>query len=431
MNYSDSERITTVLKKLGYKKTDGFKDADLIILNTCSVKKKAEDRVYGLGEQFGPLKKKNPNLKIGLTGCMIREQSGTRNEVDHEVFRIMPTIDFVFRIKDLMRLPEILHKLHGVKENNELKEIIDYFHINPTIGNLAQVFIPISSGCNNFCSYCIVPYARGPEKCRNMKEVLDEVKKAVKRGAKEINLVGQNVSTYKSDDADKKSDESPFAQLLRKIDAIKGVERIRFYTVHPKDMTDDVINLYGELKSMVPHIHLPLQSGSKTVLKRMNRQYTPDHFRELVKKLRARLPDIAISTDIIVGFCGETEEEFRESCDIVKELKIDLIYVSKYSERKGTLAAQKYKDDVPLEVKKARFHYITNLMKDISHEYNQKFKGKKVKILVERIKKGYADGKTPEFKMARFKSDDQKLIGKYVDIKVDKCMEWCLEGKPL
>ena len=196
-------------------------------------------------------------------------------------------------------------------------------------------------------------------------------------------------------------------------------------------MTDDVINLFGELKSMVPHIHLPLQSGSETVLKRMNRHYTPDRFRELVKKLRARIPNMSISTDIIVGFCGETEKEFTESCNLIKELKIDLIYVSKYSERKGTLAAQKYKDDVSLDVKKDRFKRITELMKNISHKYNQQFKGKKVKILVERINKGYADGKIPEFKMARFKSNDSKLIGKYVDIKVDKAMEWCLEGDPV
>ena len=431
MNYSDTERIITVMEKLGYKKGTGFQDADLIILNTCSVKQKAEDRIYGLGEQFAPLKEKNPNLKIGLTGCMIRKESGIRGEVKHEVFDIMPTIDFVFRIKDLMLLPEILHKLRHIEREKEFKDLCSYFHINPTITNLAQVFIPISSGCNNFCSYCIVPYARGREECRRISEILDEVKKVAKRGAKEINLVGQNVNTYKPDDADPNSKESPFAQLLRKIDAVDGVDRIRFYTVHPKDMTDDVINLFGELKSMVPHIHLPLQSGSKTVLKRMNRHYTPDRFRELVQKLRARIPNMSISTDIIVGFCSETEEEFMESCNLIKELKIDLIYVSKYSERKGTMAAQKYKDDVPLEVKKDRFKRITELMKNISHDYNQQFKGKKVKILVERINKGYADGKIPEFKMARFKANNPKLIGKYVTIKVDKCMEWCLEGDPV
>lgn len=431
MNYSDSERITTVLEKMGYEKTDGFEDADLIILNTCSVKKKSEDKIYGLGEQFGPLKKKNPNLVIGLTGCMIRNESGIRNEIKHEVFKTMETIDFVFRIKDLMKLPVILGKLHKIKTGDDFKEICDYFNINPTIGNLAQVFIPISSGCNNFCSYCIVPYSRGREECRKISEILDEVKKYAKRGAHEINLVGQNVSTYKPSDVDPDSKESPFAQLLRKIDAVKGIDRIRFYTVHPKDMTDDVINLYGELKSMVPHIHLPIQSGSPTVLKRMNRFYSPDRLRELVTKLRNRLPDMSISTDIIVGFCGETEEEFKESFNLIKELKIDLVYVSMYSQRKGTLAEKSMKDDIPLKVKKERFHYITELMKEISYEYNQKFKGKEVTILVEHIRKGHADGKIPEFKMARFKADDMNLIGKYVTIKVSKAMEWCLEGKPV
>ncbi|MBN2096238.1 tRNA (N6-isopentenyl adenosine(37)-C2)-methylthiotransferase MiaB [Candidatus Peregrinibacteria bacterium] len=428
MNYSDSERIVTVLEKMGYEKTNGFQDADLIILNTCSVKQKAEDRIYGLGEIFAPLKEKNLNLKIGITGCMIREASGIRGDVKHDVLNIMPTIDFVFRIKDLMQLPEILNKLHKTEGAEGVKNLCDYFHIPPTIANLTQVFIPVSKGCNNFCSYCIVPYARGREECRPMADILDEVKKAAKRGAKEINLVGQNVSTYNAPDADPESKESHFAQLLRRIDAVEGVDRIRFYTVHPKDMTDDVIDLYGELKSMVPHIHLPIQSGSETVLKRMNRNYSPDRLRELVRKLRNRLPHMSISSDIIVGFCGETEEEFQESCDLVQELKLDLLYISKYSERKGTLASEKYEDDVPADVKKDRFFRITELMKDISHEYNQQFKGEKVKILVERIRKGYADGKTPEFKMARFKADDPKLIGKYVTIKVDKPMEWCLEG---
>lgn len=430
MNYSDTERITTVLHKMGYEKTDGYDDADLILLNTCSVKQNAENRVYGLGEIFASMKEKNPNLRIGITGCMIKKESGIREEAKHEVFRIMPTIDFVFRIKDLMQLPEILHKLHQTTGADDIKEIKNYFDINPTITNLAQVFIPISSGCNNFCSYCIVPYARGREECRPMADILGEVKKAAKRGSKEINLVGQNVSTYNAKDADAESSESHFAQLLRKIDAIEGVDRIRFYTVHPKDMTDDVIDLYGELKSMVPHIHLPIQSGSEAVLKRMNREYSPDRLRELVQKLRSRIPDISISSDMIVGFCGETEEEFQESCNLIKELKLDLLYISQYSERKGTLASKKYEDDIPAIVKKERFHKMTELMKKISHKYNQNFKNKTVCVLVERIRKGYADGKIPEFKMARFKTDDSKLIGEYVDIKVDKCMEWCLEGRP-
>ncbi len=431
MNYSDSERITTVLEKMGYEKTNEYKNADLIILNTCSVKQKAEDKVYGLGEIFAPMKKANPNLKIGITGCMIREESGIRGNAKHEIFRIMPTVDFIFRIKDLMYLPDILHKLYKTEGGNEFKDIKDYLQIHPTITNLSQVFIPISSGCNNFCSYCIVPYSRGREKCRKISEIMDEVEKYAKRGTKEINLVGQNVSTYKPSDVDSNSTESPFAQLLRKIDAIKGIDRIRFYTVHPKDMTDDVINLYGELKSMVPHIHLPIQSGSEAVLKRMNRHYTTDRLRELTQKLRTRIPNISISTDIIVGFCGETEEEFMESCNLIEELKIDLIYISQYSERKGTLAQKQFEDDVPLEIKKDRFRRITELMKGISYKYNQQFKDKKVKILVERIRKGYASGKIPEFKMTRFQSNDTNLIGKYIDIKVDKCMEWCLEGKPV
>ena len=431
MNYSDSERIVTVLEKLGYKPGKGFNDSDLIILNTCSVKQNAEERIYGLGELFNPLKEKNPNLKIGITGCMIREESGIRGQAKHQIFNRMESVDFVFKIKDLMMLPEILRDLHHVEGAADIKDLCSYFHIHPTVTNKTQVFVPIMNGCNNFCAYCIVPYARGREESRDMSEILDEIERLAKRGAKEINLVGQNVNTYKPTDADSNSSETPFAQLLRKIDAVKGIDRIRFYTVHPKDMTDDIINLYGELKSMIPHLHLPVQSGSNSVLKRMNRLYTVERFKELVAKMRKRVPRISISTDIIVGFCGETEKEFMESYNLIKDEKIDLVYVSKYSERPGTLAQREMKDDVPLEVKKDRFERITKIMKGVSHKYNQQFLQKTTKIIVEKVERGYASGKIPEYKMCRFKSDDSKLIGQYVNVKVDKAMEWCLEGKPM
>ena len=429
MNYSDSERLTTVLKKLGYEPGTGFNDSDLIILNTCSVKQNAEERIFGLGELFNPLKKKNPSLKIGITGCMIRKDTGMRGESREKVLRQMDSIDFTFKIKDLMKLPDILRDLHHVKGADDVINLCNYFHIPPTVTNTAQVFVPIMNGCNNFCAYCIVPYARGHEESRDISEILDEVKKMAKRGAKEVNLVGQNVNTYKPTDIDPNSSDTPFTQLLRKIDEVEGIDRIRFYTVHPKDMTDDVIDLYGELKSMVPHIHIPVQAGSNSVLKRMNRLYTVEKFKELVTKMRKRIPHISISTDIIVGFCGETEEEFMESYNLIKDEKIDLVYVSKYSERPGTLAEKELEDDISLEVKKDRFERITEVMKGVSHEYNQQFLGKTVQVLVEKVNKGYASGKIPEYKMCRFKSDNQKLIGKYVDVKVDKAMEWCLQGE--
>jgi tRNA-2-methylthio-N6-dimethylallyladenosine synthase len=431
MNYSDSERLTTVLKKLGYKQGESFDDADLIILNTCSVKENAEERIYGLGELFNPLKKKNPKLKIGITGCMVRDGSGVRGETKHQIFSRMESIDFVFRIKDLPRLPDILRGARQTKGAGMAKDAMNYFHISPTIANISQVFIPIMSGCNNFCSYCIVPYARGREESRDIKEVLDEIRKAAKKGAKEVNLVGQNVNTYRPADMSLDSVDAPFTQLLRKIDVVKGIGRIRFYTVHPKDMTDDVINLYGELRSMVPHIHIPVQSGSNSVLKRMNRLYTVERFKELVGKMRARIPGISISTDIIVGFCGETEEEFMESYNLIKDEKIDLVYVSKYSERPGTLAQKEMKDDIPLETKKDRYERITQVMKGVSHEYNQQFLGKTVQVLVEKAERGYASGKIPEYKMCRFLSNDPNLIGEYVNVEVNKAMEWCLEGKPV
>lgn len=431
MNLSDTERVMTVLEKMGYEEVDHYNKADLVILNTCMVKKSAENRVYGLGEPFAKLKKENPNLRIGITGCMIHKDTGLRGESKEKVFRIMPTVDFVFRIKDLIHLPDMLHRMHHTSGADEVAEMKSYFQIHPKITNITQVFIPIMSGCNNFCSFCIVPYTRGREECRDIKDLMDEIKKMVKRGASEVNFVGQNVNTYKPTDSDPKNKDTPFAQLLRRVDAVPGIKRIRFYTVHPKDMGDDVIQLYGSLPSMVPHIHLPIQSGSNTCLKRMNRLYSVERWRELADKLRERIPNISISTDIITGFCGETEEEFMESVNLIKDYKVDLVYVSKYSERPNTYAHKNLKDDVPIEVKKDRFERITEAMKEVSEEYLNQFVGKTVEVLVEKVIKGYASGKIPEFKLCRFKSDDEKLIGQYVKVKVKESKEWVLEGEPI
>lgn len=431
MNYSDTERVMTVLEKMGYEPVNHYNDADLVILNTCMVKKSAENRVYGLGEPFAKLKIQNSKLKIGITGCMIHKDTGLRGESKEAVFKRMPTIDFVFRIKDLMHLPDMLHKMQHMEGADEVGEITSYFHISPKITNLTQVFIPIMNGCNNFCSFCIVPYTRGRNECRDIAEIMEEVEKMAKRGATEVNFVGQNVNTYEPTDHDPDSSDSPFTQLLRKVDTVPGIRRIRFYTVHPQDMGDDVIALYGELKSMVPHLHLPVQAGSNSCLKRMNRHYSVERFKELVDKMRARMPNMSITTDIITGFCGETEEEFMESMNLVKDCKIDLVYVSKYSEREDTLAARSMKDDVLYEVKKERFERITEAMKEVSKEYLKQFVGKTVEVLVEKVEKGYASGKIPEFKLCRFRANDPKLVGQYVNVRVDKAMEWCLEGEPV
>ncbi len=431
MNYSDTERVMTVLEKMNYEPVDHYNKADLVILNTCMVKKSAENRVYGLGEPFAELKEKNPKLRIGITGCMIHKDTGLRGDSKEKVFRTMPTIDFVFRIKDLMHLPDMLHKMHHMGGADEVSEMKSYFHISPKITNLTQVFIPIMSGCNNFCSFCIVPFTRGRNECRDIAEIMEEVEKMAKRGATEVNFVGQNVNTYKPTDANPDSSDSPFTQLLRKVDAVKGIQRIRFYTVHPQDMGDDVIALYGELKSMVPHLHLPVQSGSNSCLKRMNRHYSVERFKELIDKMRAKIPNISISTDIITGFCGETEEEFMDSLNLVKDCKIDLAYVSKYSERENTLAARTMEDDVSYEVKKERFERITDVMRQLSVDYLKQFVGKTVEVLVEKVEKGYASGKNPEFKLCRFKADDPKLVGEYVNMKVTDSKEWVLEGEPV
>jgi tRNA-2-methylthio-N6-dimethylallyladenosine synthase len=321
MNKSDSERIATILKERGFKETSNESEADLILVNMCSVRQSAVDRIYGLKQKFLRLKAKNPNLKTVLTGCILKS--------DKEKFK---------------------------KFFDEICEKKNYFKTKP-MRIYQEAFIPISTGCNNYCTYCVVPFTRGPLVCRDHKEILKETKEAIKEGFKEIWLLGQNVNDYLSPTDPKIN----FAKLLKMIEKIKGDFKIFFTSPHPKNFSDELIETLAKLKKFGKYLNLPVQSGDNEILKKMNRNYTAEEYKNLVKKIREKIPDIKLSTDIIVGFPGETKEQFENTVKLVEEIKFDFAYIAKYSPRPGT-AAFKMKDDVPLAEKKKREKILREIL---------------------------------------------------------------------
>ncbi|MFA5842550.1 MAG: MiaB/RimO family radical SAM methylthiotransferase [Candidatus Gracilibacteria bacterium] len=476
MNASDSERLTAVLEGLGYKPAIDENKADLILFNTCSIRKKAEDRVYSKLSDLKALKKKNPKLLIGVTGCMTRS-SGIRNskaKPRDPLFRIK-MIDFVFRIDDLARLGELLKeaqpslKLKLEKGVEAAKK--DYFTIAPKRVSAAQAWIPIQTGCDKFCTYCIVPFSRRREHSRPMDEVLVECKEAVKKGATEIVLLGQTVDSYGLSVADKLSGhfpqhtgipnvvfnsqifgkgknamassravkklektERPFLTLLREIDKLhkNGLRRLRFLSPHPHDFCEELVRLHKELKTLQPYFHLPVQAGSDAVLKAMRRTYTASHYLNLIDMIRKYLPDAAISTDIIVGFPGETEADFKKTCTLAKKVKWDMVYLAMFSPRKGTYAEKHLKDDVLFEEKKRRFAVLNEILKKGMAARNKPYLGQVVEVLVEKQKGDRYSGRTPHFKEVFFTKKSVKncksLIGSYVRVKITKIESFYLEG---
>lgn len=407
MNYSDTERLKSVLEALGFD-FGSKKDADLVIFNSCSVRQKAEDRVYG---DMRNIRRERPDLLIGLTGCMVK--SGKEEKIVNK----MKNLDIAFRPEDMGDLGE---KIQSLRPKWDL--LVDegslgkYFEIHPKVENKFQVFVPIQTGCNKFCTYCIVPYARGREKCRPFDEVIKECKKLIDAGAKEITLIGQTVDSYK--DGDKN-----FSDLLREIDKIEGLNRLRFTSPHPSDFSQELIETIAELKTTCPYIHLPIQSGSNPCLRRMNRPYTREQYIDIIDRIRKEMPDCAISTDIIVGFCGETEEEYEESYSLFEELGFEMVYISRYSTRKGTFADKKLEDDVPYKEKANRWHKFNDLLKKNSLKANKKYIGRELEVLVERE----GMGRSREYKEVHFTGDAK--VGEIVRVKITDAKEWLLKGE--
>ncbi|MFA5821061.1 MAG: tRNA (N6-isopentenyl adenosine(37)-C2)-methylthiotransferase MiaB [Candidatus Gracilibacteria bacterium] len=439
MNYSDTERMEAYLEALGFTKA-AFDEADLLMFNTCSIKQKAEDKVFGTLKQVSDMKRRHKNLKVAITGCMVRKSSSRYSTTRDRLFFRSQEIDIALRTEELPKLASLLREIDPDSKIKSIKEegLEDYFQIQPNYASNAQAFVAVSTGCDKFCTYCIVPFSRGREKSRTLTDILNECKALVESGCKEITLIGQTVNSYglsvhdrmEKKFADLPKGKEPFVYLLEQLDKLhaKGLERVRFTSPHPKDMSDRLIDAMATLKTQMPYLHLPVQSGDNRVLKRMNRTYTIEKYRALVKKIRARIPDISISTDIIIGFSGESDEEFESTYKFFKEMNFEHAYLSEYSQRRGTYAAKNIKDDVPAGIKNKRWHKLNNLLKKLSAKALSRFVGMTVPVLVEHQEGARCLGRSPHFKRVSFNSK-KNLLGQIVPIKITKSLLWDLEGK--
>ncbi|MGN1302527.1 MAG: tRNA (N6-isopentenyl adenosine(37)-C2)-methylthiotransferase MiaB, partial [Clostridia bacterium] len=345
LNENDSEKLIGIMEEMGYSKSEDIKNADLYVINTCCVRENAEEKLFG---KLGELKKikENKNIIIAIGGCMMQEE-----HITEKIKKSYPFVDVVFGTHTLHKFPEDLYI--AITKNKKVKDVIDidgeiYEGLPVKRSSNKQASVIIMYGCNNFCSYCIVPYVRGRERSRKPKDILNEIKELAKEGYREITLLGQNVNSYKG------GENYNFANLLEDVDKIKGIEVIRFVSPHPKDFTDDVIDVISKSKKISRLIHVPLQSGSTNVLKEMNRKYTKEQYLDLIKRIRNKIPDVVFSTDIIVGFPGETEEDFEDTIDVVKQVNFEQIFMFIYSRRVGT-RADKMENQIPEEIKHKRF----------------------------------------------------------------------------
>lgn len=422
MNEHDSEVMTGMLLEKGFEAAKDRKEADILIINTCSVRDNADKRFFGTLGALKKRKRENPNLIMCVCGCMMQQQ-----HVIDTLKQKYPWVDVVFGTHNIHQFPELLENVINEKKKqisvwDEGGEIVEGLPVKRLHENKALVNIMF--GCNNFCTYCIVPYTRGRERSRNPEDILKEVRGLVADGVKEIMLLGQNVNSYKG------AEGVDFADLIYMLNEVEGLERIRFMTPHPKDLSDKLIQAYVDCDKLCKNIHLPVQCGSSRVLKEMNRRYTKEQYLELVRKLREAVPHITMSTDIIVGFPGETEEDFEETLDLVRKVRYDSAFTFLYSIRKGT-PAEKYENQVPEEVKHERFNRLVDLVNTISAEKNAQYKGTIQKVLVEgasaRNSKTLA-GRTDGFKLVNFEGS-KEMIGKTIDIEITEGKTFSLEGK--
>ena len=400
MNKAESERLGSYFEELGYQATPGANQADLIVLNSCVVRQSAENRVTNKLTALKALKSLRPSLTLAVTGCLVN------SKVD-QLIKEFPHVDYFFKAGDY---PQWMEK-------TESWPIIPQ---HPSPG----CFVSIIQGCDNLCSYCIVPYRRGREKSRPMAEIAGEVEELVYRGVKEVTLLGQNVDSYGHDLPDKPD----LADLLSELNTIDGLARIRFLTNHPKDMSPRLIEAIAHLDKVCEQINLPVQSGNNDILKAMRRGYTVDQYRQLIADIRGKITGIALSTDVIVGFPSETEPQFQETLNLLSELRFDTVHVAAYSPRSGTIAASKLEDNVPPVEKKERLYKIEQLQEGIAAEINARLLGKTVEVLVEERKKGKWQGRTQSGKLVFF-SDNNNCLGRLIKIRIEKTSPWSLQGK--
>lgn len=424
MNDHDSEKIAWMLEKMGYESTDIEEDADLLVFNTCAIRDNAEQKVYGKVGSYKTNQLENPELKLILCGCMMQ-----MDNIRETIEKSYNHVNVVFGVHNLHKLPELL--LKNIEKDEIIVDVLeDSMDIVEGMGtNRSEPFkgyVNITFGCNNFCTYCVVPYARGREISRKPEHIMEEVKELASNGCKEITLLGQNVNSY-----GKTLEGKPtFTDLLEKVNNIDGIKRIRFMTSHPKDISEELIAAFGKLDNLSKHLHLPVQSGNNEILKNMNRGYTREDYIEKIKKLREVCPDISISTDIIVGFPGETEEQFLDTLSLIEEVEYDFVYNFIYSLREGTKAAD-MDNHIDYDCKHDRFERLNKSINRIIFEKNKEYEGKVVDVLVDSVSKNddsMLSGRSDDFKLVHF-SGIKKLIGEIVPVRIEEASTFSMTGK--
>ncbi len=432
LNENDSEKLCGMMEKMGYVSTDKYEEADLVVFNTCCVRENAEDKLFGKLGELKRIKEKRGTI-IAICGCMMQEK-----HITDKIRESYPYTDIIFGTHTLHKFPEDLYKI--LESKKKMQDVIDidgevYEGLPIKRTSNIKASVTIMYGCNNFCTYCIVPYVRGRERSRNPKDILEEVEQLAKEGYKEIMLLGQNVNSYlrseqwKEKGIDYKGINS-FATLLRAINKIDGIERIRFVSPHPKDFTDDVIEAIAECDKICKLIHLPLQSGSTQVLKSMNRKYTKEQYLELVEKMKNKIPNLTLSTDIIVGFAGETEQDFEDTLDVVRKVHFEQVYMFIYSRRVGT-PGDKMENQIPEEIKHKRFDRLKELVESQIAENNKKYIGTIQKVLVEGPSKNNPElltGRTDSNKVVIFEGKE-KLKDQIIELEIISEHMWYLKGR--
>jgi len=424
MNVFDSEVLSGILEAMGYSPANSEEDTDVLLINTCAVRQKAEEKVLSKLGRLRSIKKKNPEMLLVIWGCMVQQK-----DLAEQISSRYKYIDLIGGPHALERFPQLLEKARtSSKTVIDINDEGERDHLHIKRGHDFKAWVPISHGCSNYCTYCIVPYVRGPERSRPPERIIQEVKELAKNGYKEITLLGQNVNSYGKDI----KGGLDFADLLQRLDAIEGLARIRYMTSHPRDFNDKIIRTIEKGRKICEHFHLPVQSGSNKILKLMNRGYTREYYLELINKIKSRVEHCSITSDIIIGFPGEEDADYQDTLDLIQKVQFDAAYVFIYSPRKGTKATA-MADQVDLEIKKERIKKLNKIQGKISLDKNRQLLGTKQEILVEERSKTNPDmitGRTRTNKIVHF-SSEENLLGKLIDVEIIEAKSWTLTGKYL
>ncbi len=459
MNEADSQRLASELEKLGLRATDNRAEADVLVVNTCVVRQSAEDKALSYLNMIKPLKQRRPDLVVGVMGCLVGVRGNTPLQ------RAFPWVDVFMAPSEPAPLVNYLLQREGKRlaeeETKARFALQDSATLEATraggfrlpaheVGKRVSVNVPIVYGCSHACTFCIIPFRRGVERSRPIDEIVAEVRDLVAQGVKEVTLLGQIVDRYgydllSEDYAIKRYNpgaasgvpssaiplRTPLVELLRRVSEIEGLLRVRFLTSHPNWMTDELLDAVRELPKVMPHIEVPVQAGDDEVLARMQRGYTSDDYRRLVARIRAKIPNVSVATDVIVGFCGETEEQFMRTYELLEELRLDVVHLAKYSPRPHTVAAREFADDVPAEEKERRFRLLEAQHERITREINQQYVGQTVEVLVDGEHKGKWRGRTPQNKLVFFEDLSRNWLGQLAHVKIQWAGAWSMQGEVL